>query len=488
MSKFETVIGLEVHAQLDTATKMFCSCPQADYEAGANSSICPVCTGQPGTLPAANSKAVELGIKAGVVLNCRINEVSVFARKNYFYPDLPKSYQVSQFDRPLCGAGSVEIDLKPSGSKTIRITRAHLEEDAGKSLHALGSRALDHTLVDFNRCGVPLIEIVSEPDINSADEAYSCLAELKRLLQWAGISKCNMEKGELRCDVNISLKAAGSGELGRKVEIKNLNSFKAVKDAINHEIGRQTAILENGKTVEQDTRLWDEKEQKTVSMRSKEMAHDYRYFPEPDLVPLRVTAARLEAAIAEIGELPRARKARFMKDFALNDYDAGVLTSARCLSAYFEACMKEAPAVKADAKAVANLIAGEFFARVNELKISPENYLSKTILPVNMVKLAALVAAGRLSASAAKTVFAASWETGKDPVILLDELGLAQINDAAQIETWAKEAIAANPGAAGDFKKGNEKALGPIVGMMMKRSRGKANPRLANEMLKKLLS
>jgi len=489
MSQFETVIGLEVHAQLNTAAKMFCSCPQADYEARANSSICPVCTGQPGTLPVANKKAVELGVKAGVALNCRVNEVSIFARKNYFYPDLPKSYQVSQFDRPLCGAGSVEIDLKPSGSKTIRVTRAHLEEDAGKSLHALGSRALDYTLVDFNRCGVPLIEIVSEPDISSADEAYSYLTELKRLIQWAGVSECDMEKGELRCDVNISLKAAGAVELGRKVEIKNLNSFKAVKDAINHEIGRQTAILEGGETVTQDTRLWNEKEQKTVSMRSKELAHDYRYFPEPDLVPLRVTAAQLEAAKAEIGELPRARKTRFMKDFGLNSYDAGVLTSSRHLSAYFEACMKEASpsAAEGEAKTVANLLAGEFFARANELKVNPEDYLSKTISPINVVKLAALTAAGKLSASAAKTVFAASWETGKDPEILLGELGLAQVNDAAQIEAWAKEAIAASPAAVDDFKKGNIKALGPIVGMMMKKSKGKANPKLANEIIKKLL-
>ena len=489
MPGFETVIGLETHAQLNTATKMFCSCPQAGYAAQANSSVCPVCTGQPGTMPAANKKAVELGIKAGIALNCRVNEISIFARKNYFYPDLPKSYQISQFDRPLCEAGSIEIDLKPSGSKTIRIARAHLEEDAGKSLHTLGSRELDHTLVDFNRCGVPLVEVVSEPDINSADEAYSYLTELKRLLQWAGISRCDMEKGELRCDVNISLKPAGAKEPGRKVEIKNLNSFKAVKDAINHEIGRQTTMLENGETVAQDTRLWNEKEQRTVSMRSKEMAHDYRYFPEPDLVPLRVTAARLEAVRMATGELPRARKARFMNDFSLNDYDAGVLTSDRCLSAYFEACMKAAPpsAAEVEAKAVANLIAGEFFARANELKTDPEDYLLKTISPVNLVALAALTAAGRLSASAAKTVFARSWETGKDPEILMGELGLAQVNDAAQTEAWAKEAITANPAAANDFKNGNEKALGPIVGMMMKKSLGKANPKLAGEIIKKLL-
>ncbi|HAF96254.1 MAG: glutaminyl-tRNA synthase (glutamine-hydrolyzing) subunit B [Elusimicrobia bacterium GWC2_51_8] len=490
MNNFETVIGLEVHAQLNTATKMFCPCPQADYKAGANSAICPVCTGQPGTLPAANVKAVELGVKTGLALNCRVNEISIFARKNYFYPDLPKSYQVSQFDRPLCEAGSVEIDLKPSGSKTIRVARAHLEEDAGKSLHALGSRALDYTLVDFNRCGVPLIEIVSEPDISSADEAHAYLTELKRILQWAGVSQCDMEKGELRCDVNISLKAAAVKELGQKVEIKNLNSFKAVKDAINSEIARQTAMIERGETVAQDTRLWNEKEQKTVPMRSKEMAHDYRYFPEPDLVPLRIAAARLETAKNELGELPRARKTRFMKDFGLNNYDAGVLTSDRCLSAYFEACMKEAPpsAAEGEAKAVANLITGEFFARANELKVNPEDYLSKTISPVSLVKLAALTSAGKLSASAAKTVFAGSWGTGKTPEALMGELGLAQVSDSVQIEAWAREAIAANPDAAKDFKNGNEKALGPIVGMVMKKSGGKANPRLANEAIKKILA
>ncbi|HAH32864.1 MAG TPA: Asp-tRNA(Asn)/Glu-tRNA(Gln) amidotransferase GatCAB subunit B [Elusimicrobia bacterium] len=487
MSKFETVIGLEVHAQLNTATKMFCSCQLADYMAPANSSICPVCTGQPGALPVTNSKAVELGVKAGAALNCHVNGISVFARKNYFYPDLPKSYQISQFDRPLCEAGSVEIDLKPSGSKTIRVARAHLEEDAGKSLHALGSRALDYTLVDFNRCGVPLIEIVSEPDINSADEAYAYLTELKRLMQWAGISQCDMEKGELRCDVNISLKAAGTQELGHKVEIKNLNSFKAVKDAINHEIGRQTSMLESGETVAQDTRLWHEKEQKTVSMRSKEMAHDYRYFPEPDLVPLRITEDRLEAAKAKIGELPRARKARFMKDFGLNNYDAAVLTSDRYLSEVFDASMNKT--TKVNAKAVTNLIAGEFLARANELKIQPEDYLSpKTILPANLAELAGMVTAGTTGPSAAKTIFAASWETGKKPEILLRELGLAQVSDTAQIEAWAKEAIEANQGAAQDFKNGSEKALGPIVGAMMKKSKGKANPKLANEMIKRLLA
>ena len=487
MNEFEAVIGLEAHAQLKTASKMFCPCPQADPGAEPNSHICPVCTGQPGTLPSLNKKAVELGIKAGIALNCRVNEISVFARKNYFYPDLPKAYQISQFDRPLCAEGGVEIDLKPSGTRTIRVARAHLEEDAGKSLHALGSRALDHTLLDFNRCGVPLIEIVSEPDIRSADEAHACLAELKKLLQWADISECDMEKGELRCDVNISMSHAGTKEPGSKVEIKNLNSFKAVKDAINHETERQTALLKRGGTVERDTRLWNEKERKTVSMRSKELAHDYRYFPEPDLPPLCITAAQLEAAKAEAGEPPRARKARFARDFALNGRDAETLTSNRHLSGYFEACMKAAAAEKAEAKTVANLITGEFFARANELKITPENYLLKAISPLNLVKLAALSDAGRVSATAAKAVFAASWETGKDPAILLVELGLERVDNAARIEAWAREAIAANPGAAEDFKNGNDRALGPIVGMIISKSGGKANPRLAGEIIKKLL-
>ena len=374
MTEFEPVIGLEIHAQLKTGTKMFCSCKTSVSEAPANTSICPVCTGQPGALPVPNMQAVRLGAAAGLALGCEVREISEFARKNYFYPDLPKAYQISQFDKPLCENGSVELDIKDDKggtyTKIVRVHRAHLEEDAGKSVHALGSTQLDHTLLDFNRCGVPLLEIVSEPDMNSADEAYAYLTELKKLLQWVGVSNCDMEKGELRCDVNISLRPKGEAKLGRRVEIKNLNSFKAVKDAITHEISRQTAALNLGSIIAQDTRLWNEKEQKTVSMRSKELARDYRYFPEPDLAPLRIQAALKGELKDEMGELPKARKHRFISDYALSSYDAGVITGGKGLSAYFSACMAEVRTLKLNvpAKSVLNLISSEFLARLNGLK------------------------------------------------------------------------------------------------------------------------
>ena len=488
MIKFETVVGLEIHARLATASKMFCSCPAAEADAAPNTAICPVCTGQPGALPTTNRKAVELAITAGLALNCRVNGVSAFARKNYFYPDLPKSYQISQHAHPLCQDGSVEIDLKPAGVKTIRITRAHLEEDAGKSLHALGSRALPYTLLDFNRCGAPLIEIVSQPDISSGEEAFSYLTEVKRLLRWTGTSSCDMEKGELRCDVNVSLRPVGVKALGRRVEIKNLNSFKAVKDAIAYEAARQAALLATGGSVPQDTRLWDEKEQRTVPMRSKELEPDYLYFPEPDLPAVRVTDTQLAGARALTGELPRARKARFMKELELSEYDASRLTADRELSAYFEACMAAPAARSAGPKAVANLVTGEFLARANELKIAPQDYPTKTLPPEYLAELAALVAQGALSASAAKTVFARVWDTGRPPLALQTEMGLTQVNDARQLDAWAREAIAASPAAAQDVRKGEERSLGPIVGVMIKLSRGKANPRLGAEIIKKILA
>lgn len=495
MTEFEPVIGLEIHAQLKTGTKMFCPCKASSSEA-PNTSICPVCTGQPGALPVPNLKAVRLGAAAGLALGCEVREVSVFARKNYFYPDLPKAYQISQSGQPLCENGSVELDLKDGKggtyTKTVRVHRAHLEEDAGKSLHSPGGAQPGRTLVDFNRCGVPLLEIVTEPDINSAGEAYACLVEIKKLLQWVGASSCDMEKGELRCDVNISLRPKGGTGLGRKVEIKNLNSFKAVKDALTHEIARQTAALNNGETLARDTRLWNEKEQRTVSMRSKEQEHDYRYFPEPDLAPLRLTAALKEELKRELGEPPKARKDRFKTEYGLSHYDTDVVTGGKGLSAYFEACMASVKSLKLDvpAKGVLNLIAGEFLARLNGLKknpaaLDPED--KELISPANLAKIAALTAAGRLSASAAKIVFAKAWETGKDPETLIGELGLAQVSDTGLIKEWALEAIAANPKAAKDFKKGNEGALGPIVGVIMKRSKGTANPAAANAAIKELL-
>ncbi len=496
MNDFEPVIGLEIHVQLKTETKMFCSCGISASEALPNTSICPVCTGQPGALPVPNMRAVRLGAAAGFALGCDVREVSIFARKNYFYPDLPKAYQISQFDEPLCEHGSVELDIKDdkggTRTRTVRIRRAHLEEDAGKSLHASGGAQQGRTLLDFNRCGVPLLEIVSEPDMNTADEACACLTEIKKIMQWAGVSNCDMEKGELRCDVNISLRPEGGTGLGRKVEIKNLNSFKAVKNAIAHEITRQTAALNLGEAIAPDTRLWNEKERKTVSMRSKEPARDYRYFPEPDLAPLRVSAALKEALRKEMGELPKARKHRFISEYALSSYDSGVITGGKGLSEYFEACMAAVRTLKLDApaKSVLNLISGEFLARLNGLKKDPATLDpddKELISPENLVKVAALAAADRLSASAAKTVFARAWETRKDPQTLVGELGLAQVSDAGRIKEWALEAIAANPKAAEDFKRGNAQALGPIVGTVMKSSKGTANPAAAGAAIKDLL-
>ncbi|OGR42988.1 MAG: glutaminyl-tRNA synthase (glutamine-hydrolyzing) subunit B [Elusimicrobia bacterium GWA2_61_42] len=487
MTDFEPVIGLEVHAQLKTAAKLFCRCAAGGFDAPANTNICPVCTGQPGALPAANAGAVELAVRAGLALNCRVNEVSVFVRKNYFYPDLPKAYQISQYDLPLCGAGEITIDLKAGGTKKVRVRRAHLEEDAGKLLHSPAGGAQDHTLADFNRSGVPLLEIVSEPDLNSAEEAYSCLTELKLLLQWAGVCGCDMEKGELRCDVNVSLRPRGAATPGYKVEIKNLNSFKAARDAVSYEISRQAAALNNGETVARDTRLWDEKARRTEPMRSKEAACDYRYFPEPDLPPLRVAPELLAGLKSKTGDLPREARARFIRDFALNAYEAGVVASTRELAAYAEACMRHAATIGLGSKPIMNLLGGEFLARVNENRIAPKDLAEKAIRPELLVKTAALASSGKVSASAAKTLFARAWETGRDPQALLEELGLAQVSDPAQLEAWAREAIAARPKAAQDLKAGNERALGPLVGLLMEKSAGKANPRAAGEVIRKIL-
>lgn len=481
--KYEPVIGLEVHVQLGTRTKMFCSCPVPEADSSPNTCVCPVCTGQPGALPVTNAAALELAVRAALVLKCKVRGRSIFARKNYFYPDLPKNYQISQFEEPLSEHGKLQIELEGGVKKIIGITRGHVEEDAGKLLHAIGAEELSYSLVDFNRCGVPLLEIVSEPDMRSPEEAHAYLTALKSVLQWSSVSDCDMEKGELRCDVNVSLRPEGRAAFGTKVELKNLNSFKAVKDSLYYEIRRQEKALRDGEKIVQETRLWDEKEGVTLSMRSKEEAHDYRYFPDPDLVPLVLDGRFMDKATSGIpAELPAERKARFMKEFKLSDYDAGVLTSERVLSEYFEKCVKSAPVTP---KAAANWITTELLARLKAARLEMSRC---PVDALNLSGLVRLVESGKISGKIGKEVFDQMWKTGKSAAEIVEASGMSQVNDREQIAKWAAEAIAENPKAVEDFKKGKETAIGSLVGLIMKKSRGKANPALCNSLLRELLS
>ncbi|MCL2888399.1 MAG: Asp-tRNA(Asn)/Glu-tRNA(Gln) amidotransferase subunit GatB [Elusimicrobia bacterium] len=471
-TQFEPVIGLEIHLQLKTKSKLFCSCPSGmPDEAAPNSAVCPVCTAQPGSLPVLNRGAVELAVKAALALNLNINKVSIFDRKNYFYPDLPKGYQITQLFKPISENGYLEI-----GGRKIGITRAHMEEDAGKSIH----RA-DATLIDLNRAGTPLLEIVTEPQIHGADEAYNFLTRLKINMQWVNASNCDMEKGELRVDVNISLRPAGTKTLGTKVEIKNLNSFKAVRDAIHAEIGRQTDMLNNGEKIKQETLLFNKETGQTVAMRSKEDAVDYRYFPDPDLKPLLLDDKWLEDMKNSQPEMPETREARFIKDFALSAYDAGVLTSRREISEYFEHVLKTG----AQPKSAANWILTDLLGALNADKKDIE---SSPVGAASLGKIINFCDGGKISRAQAKKVFEAVWKTGKEPEILIKEMCLEQVSDAAQLEVWAKEAVAENPKIAADVRAGNAKAVGALIGSVMKKSKGKANPGLLNEIFNKLLS
>jgi aspartyl-tRNA(Asn)/glutamyl-tRNA(Gln) amidotransferase subunit B len=485
-AELEPVIGLEIHVQLNTKTKLFCSCATGAADAKPNTSICPVCTGQPGTLPVLNAAAVDLGIKAGIALNCRINPRSVFARKNYFYPDLPKGYQISQYELPLAEHGAVEILSGAPGEepkrKNIGITRVHMEEDAGKLLHSIGSTELDYSLVDFNRCGMPLVEIVSEPDMRSPEDAYAYLTSLKAIMQWTGVSSCDMEKGELRVDVNLSLRPRGREKFGTKVEIKNLNSFKAVKDSLTYEIGRQAAAINSGEIIVQETRLWNDAEGKTAPMRSKEAAHDYRYFPDPDLVPLAPPADHIEHIRTAMPELPAKRRDRMASQYSLSDYDAGVLVTEKPLADYFEAAMK---AEKISAKPLVNWLTTELLGRLNADKKDIEH---SPLAATKLAELVSLIESGKISGKMGKDVFDEAYKTGKAPNDIVAASGMSQVSDEAQIADWGREAIAANPKAVEDFKKGNERAIGALVGAVMKKSKGKANPAVLNEVLRKLLS
>jgi len=474
MKEYETIIGLEVHVQLKTKSKLFCGC-STEFGALPNTHACPVCTGMPGILPVLNKKAVEYGIKSALALNCEVASCSIFARKNYFYPDLPKNYQISQYEEPLAKNGYLEIGTN-SGRRKVGITRINLEEDAGKLLHDIGSREIDGSLVDFNRCGVPLLEIVSSPEINNHEEAYSYLTTLKSVLKYLEVSDCDMEKGSLRCDANVSVRIVGEKELGVKAEVKNMNSFRAIQKALQYEVKRQIKALESGERIVQETRLWDEKRESTYPMRSKEEAHDYRYFPEPDLLPLVVDKRWIEEIRNTIPELPDRRRERFIREYGLSEYDAGVLTAEKPLADYFEQVVR----LYDNAKAVTNWVMVELLGRLNaanrEIEESP-------VSPGQLAELLKLIEKGTISGKIAKTVFDEMFNTGKNPQIIIKEKKLVQITDEKVIKNIVEEVLKENPGAIEEYRKGKEKALGHLVGQVMKKTQGKANPQLVNRIL-----
>ena len=473
---YEPVIGLEVHLQLSTATKLFCGCSAA-FGGAPNSQTCPVYLGLPGTLPVLNARAFDWGIRVALALDAALASTMKFDRKQYFYPDLPKGYQISQFDQPLAQRGSLEIGVGET-AKRIGITRVHMEEDAGKLLHPEQGSV---TFVDFNRAGVPLLEIVSEPDLRSAEETHQYLVELKAVLQYLDVSTCNMEEGSLRCDTNISLRPAGATAFGTKVEIKNLNSFRNVKLAVEHEVARQTALLDQGQRIVQETRLWNAKKQVTESMRSKEGASDYRYFPEPDLVPFVVAPDRVEQVRAALPELPRGRRARLAREHGLSVYDAQVLTQDRAMAELFEGAVRAYP----KPKPIANWIMGELAAYLNAKGVTLE---SLKVRPEWLGHLLQLQESGTLSGPLAKQVFAAMLERGMDPRRIVEEGGLQQISDVGQLERIADEVIQEFPKSAEDYAGGKANALMYLVGQGMKRSQGKANPQQMADILKRKLA
>ena len=475
MAKYEAVIGLEVHVQLATRTKIFCGCATG-FGAAPNTNVCPVCLGLPGALPVLNRQAVELAIRAGLALNCEVRGKSVFSRKNYFYPDLPKGYQISQYDKPVAEHGFMDIVLE-SGTKRIGVTRAHMEDDAGKSLHD-GHRDSDRfTYVDLNRSGTPLIEIVSEPDMRSADEAYAYVTELKQAMQFAEVSTCDMEKGHLRCDANVSVRLWGAAQFGTKVEVKNVNSFRFLKLAIDYEIQRQIGVVESGGTVIQETRLFNADTGETVSMRSKEMAHDYRYFPEPDLVPLEISEKWLDRVKAEMPEMPALRRKRFETELGLKPYDAEVLTQSREMADYFERVAKTSN----DAKAAANWVMGDLTAM---LKSEGKEIESSPVTSENLGELIALIGKGDLSGKLAKEIFPKMFATRDSAQTIMDREGLRQISDTGALEKIIDEVLAANPKQVEQYKGGKTTVIGFLVGAVMKQSRGQAAPGAVNDLLK----
>lgn len=472
-SDYEPVIGLEIHAQLLTKSKLFCSC-STEFAAPDNENTCPVCTGMPGALPVLNKSAVEYGVKIGLALNCKVQEKSVFARKNYFYPDLPKGYQISQYELPICGKGFVDIVVEGE-KKRIGVTRAHLEEDAGKSVHQG-----EHSLINLNRSSMPLMEIVSEPDIRSAQQAAEYARTVRQLLRYIGACDGNLEEGSLRCDCNVSVRKKGTEKFGTRVEIKNINSFRFVEKAIDYEIQRQIDCLNSGEAINQETRLWDVDKNKTFVMRSKEEANDYRYFPDPDLLPLEVSAEKISQIKKGLPELPFEKVARYQSEFGLPEYDSYVLTQEREIAEYFEAVVKEG----ASAKVASNWVMGELMRDLNESKKSIQN---SPIKPKDLAELIKLIGNNTISGKIAKMVFGEMWKTAKTAAEIVKEKGLVQISDTGAIESAIDRMLANHAAQVAEYRGGKVKLFGFFVGQLMKETKGQVNPDLANQLLTKKL-
>jgi aspartyl-tRNA(Asn)/glutamyl-tRNA(Gln) amidotransferase subunit B len=478
VSSLEPVIGLEIHCQLLTASKIFCGC-STTFGSPPNTNVCPVCLGLPGALPVLNARAVELAVRAAHALDCSVQPVSIFARKNYFYPDLPKGYQISQYDRPLATAGGVEFETR-GGPRRVRITRIHMEEDAGKSLHEGFADSASRTCLDFNRSGVPLIEIVTEPDLRSAADAAEFFTRLRAILVAIGVNDGNMEEGSLRCDANVSVRPAGSERLGVKAELKNLNSFRHVQRALEYEIERQIGIVTDGGTVDHETRLWDASAGRTLSMRGKEEAHDYRYFPEPDLPPLTLDGAWIEEIRSSLTELPDARRRRFVEQYALPEYDASVLTSSRELADYFEATA----AASGNAKASSNWVMGALSAKMNDLGVT---IAEVAMTPDALAGLIRLIDAGTIGGPVTRDVFEKMYATGTPAAEIVEREGLARIDDQQAIVAAIQAVLDAHPGPVAQYRAGKHQTFGFLVGQVMKATQGKANATLVNNLLKRRL-
>lgn len=474
--KYEAVIGLEVHAQLLTDTKIFCGC-STKFGNEPNSNTCPVCLGHPGVLPVLNKKAIEFTVLMGLATNCTINKHSIFARKNYFYPDLPKGYQISQYEEPICENGFVEVHPKDSVPGKIGITRIHIEEDAGKSIHDQSSS----TLIDANRCGVPLIEIVSEPDIRTSEEAYLYLTKIKQLVQYLGICDGNMEEGSLRCDANISVRLKGNNQFGVKTEIKNMNSFRNVERAIEYEVNRQIELIEDGEKIIQQTLLWDADANEAYPMRSKEEAHDYRYFPDPDLLPVEIDNHWLKELKSSLIELPDEKLNRFINNYKLPLYDSEIITNNRELADYYE----KITAVTDEYKLASNWLIGDILSVLNDKKLSINEFI---ISPDNLGKLINLIKEGTISSKIAKEVFAEMLNNNSDPETIVKEKNLVQISNPEELSEIIKQITAKHPEQISDYKSGKEKVFGFFIGQIMKETKGKANPKLVNDLLKQILS